>query len=153
MSSYIDFNLSKDLLSGEGYVERVFEEVNLPFDHLEEDYVEGEELRNSLTSNSVREKMEDYSIFTVQNLDGYDIKMVNRSLSGFFSPGVSGPYISSELVPNDEYSHLRVELGASSEAELEDISSDLEVLEAGLEGYFENREVSAKKEERILAMD
>jgi hypothetical protein len=55
MSSYIDFNLSKDLLSGESYVERVFEEVNLPFDHLEEDYVEGEELRNSLTSNSVRE--------------------------------------------------------------------------------------------------
>jgi hypothetical protein len=97
--------------------------------------------------------MGDYSIFTVQTLEGYDIKMVNRSLSGFFSPGVSGPYISSELVPNDEYSHLRVELGAYSDAELEDISSDLEILEAGLEDYFENKEVSAKKEERILAMD
>lgn len=145
--------LTKDLFGGEDSVERTFEEVNLPFDYLDADQVEGEKLRESITSPDVRRNMEDYSIRELQSQESYNIKMINRGSSGFFSPGDSEAYISFEGRPDEHYSHLRVELGARSEKELERISSDLEALEKGLENYFEKEEVSGEKTDRILAMD
>lgn len=109
---------------------RDFEEVRLPFDAIERDYVEGELLAEALT-----EQLEalDYSAFSVpvpETETGYEIRAVKNT------PKHEAAYIGFEGESSGHYSHLRLDIGAPTEEALEGLYDDLDALEAGLDAYF-----------------
>lgn len=123
----------------EGYSNRTFEEVNLPFEDISADYIEGEQLLDAMTSSSVKEELSDYVIHSVQNGGDYEFRALNDQ-SWLSSSGTG--YIAFEGRLDGEYSHLRVELAASNEEGMDSLYSDLEAFEDGLEGYFSQEDTS-----------
>jgi hypothetical protein len=151
--SYKSSRVSEIFSRNESYPKRTFEEVNLPFDDLEIDYIEGEGLRESLTSSAVKEAMGDYSISSVWSEDKYETIMAKKSHSNLSFLTSSDPYISFKGRPDALYSHLRVELAASEEEVIEELCRDLDALEEGLEKYFRPEENTEQEKSQLLTAD
>lgn len=115
-----------------------YQEVNLPFNHVEEDHIQGEELHNALFSRDLGENLGDYSISSEFNGDQYvfeaskDSYMTNKTSS-----------IKAEIEPDRDYSHLRMELSSSTDRGLRELKRDLEEVESGLEDHFVQSAISS----------
>lgn len=151
--SYENSRLSEIFSRNDSYQERTFEEVNLPFDDIEEDYIPGDELRQSLTSSDLKDSMEEYSIHSAWSEDRYEVTMVKKDSSNLSFLNSSDPYISFEGRSDVDYSHLRIELAASGKRELEELSDDLDSLEEGLEEYFQSEQVLDQEAGKLIAAD
>jgi hypothetical protein len=122
----------------------MYDEVNLPFDHIEKDQVEGEELYRALSSQEVQEALDDYSLA----LESDEGQHVLRAYKPFFEDAeedymVRSLGIEAEIRPENEYSHLRLRVSAPNEELYEQVLDDLEDLERGLEQYFASEAPSA----------
>ena len=107
-----------------------YSEVNLPFDELEKDYLEAEELYDALTSQTMDNTLNDYSISPDASESCYTVTACKEL------PRHSEAYIDVEINPEKPYSHLLVRLESESAHQLEGLERDLERVESGLESYF-----------------
>jgi hypothetical protein len=126
--------------------QRSFEEINLPFDTISEDqdYISGEELYDALNSREVRNSMEEYNVSTSRYNDGgFEF---NASKSSYLGLGKTSQIAfegeietmqDQERVEAKHY-HMRLEVVASDQEEMDVLEQDLGRLEKGLRDYYEN---------------
>lgn len=119
--------------------EKSFEEVSLPFTLRQKDHLEGDELVEGI-SNQLSQ-LGDYRVSSVPLRDDekFEVNAVrNHPSIGEFS------YISFEADVNGEYSHLRLEIGASGPEMYASVERDLKKLERGLDDYFGEENMGEK---------
>jgi len=119
------------------YPHRKREEVKLPFEEFETDFIQGNELYEAVLCSFA--SMPDYNIYASDN--GCEINGV-REESGLsrLLPGYSGPSITTEIEESGQYSHLTVNLSARNKPEMSVLHRDIESLETALEDYFDPKE-------------
>lgn len=118
-----------------------YEEVDLPFDVIEEDSITSQQVVGALNSDQVRQELPGYRFANDFDGEDYTVKAVNYSLKGVF-PGNQQPSIEFEVGHGGEHSYLRPRLSAPGERELEDLTRDLDGIEEGMEKYFRNRQMA-----------
>lgn len=124
------------------YSEQTFEEASLPFETLEEDHIDGEQIYEALTSTKVQKELPNYTILSANGGNEYEVKMINESL---FKPS---EHINFEGRKDTEYSHLRIELTTKG-GDMDALYSGLEDLENGLYDYI-TQEIQ-EETERVYA--
>lgn len=121
---------------------RRYTETDLPFEDIPTDYITGGELRQALTSQEVKNSLEDYSVFSESDASEYEVKAVKDRTLPYSHPEEVAPYIAFEGDSSGSYSHLRLELAAPHSEALDELYEDLDALEEGLDNYFEQGEIS-----------
>lgn len=116
---------------------RTYDEISLPFEQLDADYIRGTDLHSAVASKPVEEALEHHSVHA--NFDGAfndylirDDDVIDRILGNFNSG------ICMEIDPLDQYSHFTAEIIPSVDQSAEEISRELENLEKGIAEYFES---------------
>lgn len=112
-----------------------YEEINLPFDHINRDNIKGGELYQGISSNVFESALEDYSIDPEFSENEYKLSARTE-----FPSARGDQYSYSEIEiridPEAEYSHLRLKASAKTEEVLEETLDDLERIEQDLEDHF-----------------
>lgn len=120
--------------------EKAFEEVRLPFEHVDNDYLTGREIRDALTSEEVQKSLESYNIYSFSGDSQFQVKAENYRNSFAVQPSSS---INFEGLEPGEYSHLRLEVTSEDEKGLKTVYNDLRRLENGLNDYFKAKNDSS----------
>ena len=111
--------------------QRRFEEVDLPFDVIDEDHVTGEELREALV-----EQLSRLDFYVVSGLDPVS---GDYRVRAFTDESGQSNYIGFNGNRSEDYSYLRVELGATDRSEFEELYGDLDALEEDLGRHFQQQ--------------
>ncbi len=114
-----------------------YHEVNLPFENMDSDAIETEELYEAVESAFM--SMSGYAPLGEgeERLRAYR----GSGLDRLKSPGAR-PYAEVDLRGSSEHSYLNVELNAPEEKGIEELMSDMEEFEENVESYWMDEEES-----------
>ena len=113
-----------------GIINIDYEEIQLPFESLEEDYISGEELSEAVESSI--KSLDDYSI----EGEGETVRAYKGSKIRYLFSVTSRPYIEFEISESQKYSHITAEIVAYDEEKKESILKDVQIAEVYIEQFF-----------------
>jgi hypothetical protein len=107
-----------------------YEEIELPFEKLYHDSLDGDELIDAVESS-----LEETSAYTIHRKSA-GVKAYRGSWLSYLLRPEKTPALEFDISESEQYSHLTAELRAPSKYDLELLKEDLEALESNMETYI-----------------